>query len=89
MDRSDALQEHLRDRGIFAGILYPSPIHQQRAYAGTAALWPLPRSVSEYVCKHVLCLPMHPSLSAVDVDRVANAVNEFLVTVAPSIRAAA
>lgn len=85
----DRLQAHLKDLGILAGILYPAPIHQQRAYFASAARWPLDRSDAEYVCQNVLCLPMHPQLSAADVARVADAVNGFAATVAQPVRWAA
>lgn len=76
-ENRDALQAHLKDRGILAGILYPAPIHLQHAYRAIASDWPLDLFVAEHVCRHVLCLPMHPHLSAADVARVAAAVNEF------------
>jgi dTDP-4-amino-4,6-dideoxygalactose transaminase len=89
VDDRDALQAHLKDRGIVAGILYPAPIHLQQAYQAIASRWWLDLAVSEHVCRHVLCLPMHPHLSAADIARVAAALNEFrAVSTEPRRRAA-
>jgi len=85
----DELQTHLKDRGILAGILYPAPIHLQHAYHAIARDWPLDRSVAEHVCQHVLCLPIHPHLSAADVARVASGVGEFQKTTSVPTRRAA
>lgn len=88
-EERDALQAHLKHRGILAGILYPEPIHRQRAYVTIASDWPLDRPVAEQVCRRVLCLPMHPQLSTADVARVADAVNGFTGVAASQTRRAA
>lgn len=62
----DALQRHLADAGIQAGVLYPVPVHRQPAYAQPAARLP----ATERACAEVLCLPCHPGLTATDVDSV-------------------
>jgi len=88
-EHRDELQAHLKDRGIIAGILYPAPIHLQRAYHGIAGQWPLERGVAERVCRHVLCLPIHPHLSAADIARVVAAMSESQAMASVPIRQAA
>ena len=63
--RRDVLQTYLAARGIHAGILYPVPLHHQPAYACGQKL-----PVTEQACAEVLCLPVHPALTAADIDRV-------------------
>ena len=64
--RRDELKDHLAAQGIHCGVLYPTPLHQQPAYSSPVDLpW------SEQACDQVLCLPIHPRLSAADIDRVA------------------
>lgn len=65
--RRDALLVHLADRGIRAGVLYPTPLHRQPAYAASALCLP----ITERSCAEVLCLPVHPGLDLADIDRVA------------------
>jgi len=65
--RRDALLAHLVGGGIRAGVLYPTPLHRQPAYAEPDVKLP----VTERSCAEVLCLPVHPGLELADVDRVA------------------
>ena len=55
---------------------YPVPIHRTGAYApagfGRGSL-----PVAESLADRVLSLPMHPSLSAEEIERVAAAVHSF------------
>lgn len=62
----DEVQAHLAMKGVHCGVLYPVPLHRQPAYALDVAL-----PVTEAACAEVLCLPVHPLLSAGDIDRVA------------------
>ena len=62
--RSD-LQAKLAAQGIHCGVLYPIPLHQQPAYASEVQL-----PLSEKACDEVICLPVHPGLTAADIDRV-------------------
>ena len=57
----DALQAHLRERGIASAVHYPRPIHLQPSMAaGGGKAGDLP--VSEAVCRDVLCLPIYPEM---------------------------
>lgn len=69
-----ALQQHLADRGIQTLIHYPVPPHQQRAYDEWNGLsYP----VTERLHQEVLSLPMGPTLTPEDAERVVAAVNDF------------
>jgi dTDP-4-amino-4,6-dideoxygalactose transaminase len=62
----EALRAYLHDRNIVAGVLYPTPIYRQPAYANASVALP----ETERACAEVLCLPCHPGLTATDVDHV-------------------
>ena len=71
----DLLQASLRERGIESATFYPTPIHKQPLYQrlgyGDAEM-----PVAERLAGEVLSLPVHPALSASDVEAIAAAVNE-------------
>lgn len=66
----DAVHEALEEAGIGAGIYYPTPIHQLAAYDGYDVSLP----IAEALSKQVLSLPVYPSLSASDIDRIGETV---------------
>jgi dTDP-4-amino-4,6-dideoxygalactose transaminase len=72
----DRLQAGLRQRGIETGVFYATPIHRQPLYQrlgyGDASL-----PLAERLAGEVLSLPVHPALSAADVETIAAAVNEL------------
>lgn len=74
-DFRDALQEHLRRCGIETIIHYPVPPHLQRAYKNEFPGGQFP--VAERIARTELSLPMHPLMTAADVDEVIAAVNSF------------
>lgn len=70
----DALQAHLKGRGIDTLIHYPIPPHQQRAYAEWAdRRYPL----TEDIHRTILSLPVSPVMEAQDVDTVIAACNDW------------
>ena len=69
----DGLRARLVAEGIQTGVLYPVPIHRQPAYRDDAVSLP----VTEQSCRELLCLPMHPGLSAEDVDRVCDRIRAW------------
>jgi len=72
--RRDALQDHLRAHGIHTQVHYPLPPHRQPAYAGLLdAQLPL----TERLHREVLSLPIGPTLSEADVERVIAACQAF------------
>ena len=74
--RRDALQQHLRERGIGTSIHYPVPAHRQPAYhhlGYTEGQFPC----AERACREVLSLPLYPELTEGELRYVATAVNTF------------
>lgn len=58
----DALQAHLKERGIGTAVHYPNPVHFQPFYSnGTDRHGQFP--VAERVCNEILSLPMYPELT--------------------------
>jgi dTDP-4-amino-4,6-dideoxygalactose transaminase len=70
----EALQQHLQQSGIGTLIHYPTPCHQQLAYADVS--WPsLP--YAERFSRELLSLPMSPTLRPQEVALVAAAIRGF------------
>ncbi len=72
----DALQAHLKDRGIATAVHYPRPIHLQPAMARAGGR-PGDLPVSEQLSREVLSLPLYPELPLEDVHRIADEVAAF------------
>lgn len=75
--RRDALKAHLQQAGIPSVIYYVKPLHQQPAYSMYPTA-PGGLAVSEELPSRILCLPMHPYLSAGDQDRVIDTIADFI-----------
>lgn len=67
-DRRDALRAALAAAGIASAVYYPLPVHRQPAYAD--AYPGLELAESDAAARAVLSLPIHPTLSDADIDRV-------------------
>lgn len=67
----DPLAIHLREKGIYSTFRY-YPLHWVRHYGADVRL-----PGAEEAAETTLCLPLHQSLSDVDVDRVIEAVTQF------------
>jgi len=72
----DALQVHLRARGIGTDVHYPLPAHLQPVYR-SLGYQEGDFLVSEQLAREVLSLPMYPELTRVEVEAVAAAVRSF------------
>ena len=74
--RRDALQTHLKARGIGSAIYYPLPLHLQPCfkYLGYRT-GQLPES--ERAASEVLSLPVYPEMTRAQQDEVIGAVREF------------
>ncbi|GAB3993023.1 hypothetical protein GCM10029992_03590 [Glycomyces albus] len=68
----DRAQEILGEAGIGSAVYYPIPIHRLLPYRGGRD-WELPET--EKAAEQVLSLPIHPSLTESDLDRIAESVN--------------
>lgn len=75
-DSRDALQSHLQLAGIPSKIYYPVPFHAHKPYAtfiGKDEHWPN----SDWLCEHVLSLPMHTELDDETIAYITNSIKEF------------
>src|SRR5712692_10948040 len=76
VDRRDALQAHLRGKGIGNAIYYPVPLHRQPCFADLGyPAGSLPRS--EEAALEVISLPIYPELARAQLDYVIDAIREF------------
>ena len=76
----DAVQSALKAAGIPAMVYYPKPMHLQTAFSTV-----IPTEAKESccpvatsLCERVLSLPMHPYISAEDIDTVCNIILKTL-----------
>ncbi|MDH0304895.1 MULTISPECIES: DegT/DnrJ/EryC1/StrS family aminotransferase [unclassified Pseudomonas] len=75
-EQREALKKHLLEHGVQTLIHYPIPPHKQSAYKE----WnELSFPVSERLHEEVLSLPMGPTLSNEDADKVIAACNSFVM----------
>lgn len=74
--RRDELKAFLKERGIDTGIYYPLALHLQEAYQ-YLGYQPGDLPHSERATKEVLSLPVHPELSAEQLEYVASSIQEF------------
>jgi dTDP-4-amino-4,6-dideoxygalactose transaminase len=61
------------DFNVGSGVYYPIPNHRLESLAAFAPGLDLP--ATEQAAREVLSLPVHPSLSADDLERIVTAVN--------------
>lgn len=74
----DELKAFLADEGIASAVHYPIPIHRSEAYA-EAGDRPDPAPNASQLAQENLSLPMFPSLSGEQIQRVAAAVRDYFV----------
>ncbi len=75
-ERRDALRAQLQERGIGSEIYYPVSLHEQECFRDLGyARGDFPES--ERAAAETLALPVHPDLSAGDLDRVAAEIRDF------------
>ncbi len=71
----DAVAELLKEKGVGSAVYYPIPIHKQGAYA----VWNnVSFPAAEKAAAEVLSLPVHPSVTRGEIDRVILAMREVL-----------
>ncbi|MGV9311481.1 DegT/DnrJ/EryC1/StrS family aminotransferase [Streptomyces sp. NPDC003691] len=75
----DAAMAKLTEAGVGNAVYYPTPIHRLKPFwepdQKAGRNWDLP--VTEQAAAEVVSLPVHPSLSRDDLDRIVAAVNEL------------
>jgi dTDP-3-amino-3,4,6-trideoxy-alpha-D-glucose transaminase len=72
----DALREHLARRGVSSAVHYPVPVHRTGAYADLGLTeGSLP--VTERLAREICTLPLFPTMSDDDLQRVIDAVVSF------------
>ena len=76
----DAVQSALKAAGIPAMVYYPKPMHLQTAFSNVIPSEAKESScpVATSLCDRVLSLPMHPYISAEDIDTVCNIILKTL-----------
>ena len=72
-DDREGLAAHLDDHGVDSAVYYPTPIPELPAYEGVEASIPVASRASD----RVLSVPVHPELSARQVDAVAAALESY------------
>ncbi len=72
----DEVLSVLNERGVGAGIHYPTPIHRQAAFNGDCVV-PNPLEYTATFCDEILSLPMCPYLSDADVETVSQIVTQY------------
>ena len=73
--KRDGLVQFLNDRGIFPGVHYPVPAHQQSAFAKYSPAASLP--VTEELSKRIVSLPMYPTLGHDEVEIIISSIKEW------------
>ena len=73
----DALAQHLGECGITTGRHYPFAAHQQPGLSAGARI-PQSLALTEQITREILSLPLYPSLSPSQQERVVKAVRSFL-----------
>jgi perosamine synthetase len=72
----DDFRQRLADSGIGSEVYYPIPVHLQQVYAESYSEGMFPES--ERAAREVLSLPVHPSLTDEEIDRVIIGVSDAL-----------
>ncbi len=66
----DTLTTHLKEQEIGYGIYYPVPLHEQPIINDESEL-----PNTNTACKHVVSIPVHPSLTQEDREKVVETIN--------------
>ena len=82
-ERRDDLIAHLRERNIFCGIHYPSPLPEAAPFQ-TARTVPDGVPVSTSLSRRILSLPIYPELGDAAIVEIADAVESFSTAEVPA-----
>jgi dTDP-3-amino-3,4,6-trideoxy-alpha-D-glucose transaminase len=75
-EQRDELREHLSRSGIASAVHYPTPIHLTEAYA-ELGMTPGSLPVSERMAEQMCSLPLFPSMTDGEMERIVQAVSIF------------
>ena len=70
VDAREQVVGHMDQAGIQTAIHYPSPLHRQPAFRDRVRHGPL--ACAEKAARELLCLPLYPSLTSAQQDRIAS-----------------
>ncbi len=76
VDKRDELLESLKQKNIYLGIHYPSPVHRQPAYKNRV-LRAVDLSVTENLVERIVSLPIYPEFKVNDAQKVVEAIALF------------
>lgn len=76
-DRDGFARALREEHGIGSGAFYPTPVHRLAPFAAGAR--PAELGVTEVAARECLSLPVHPSLSSDDLERIVTAVNTLVM----------
>jgi dTDP-4-amino-4,6-dideoxygalactose transaminase len=76
----DALQAHLKERGIGTAVHYPTPVHLQPFYA-ELGYFQSQFPVAENLSKEILSLPMFPEMTIEQLETVASEIIKMPVSI--------
>ena len=79
--KRDALQTHLRERGVSTLVHYPAPVHRQPAYQGRLSQVGT-LTFTEQIAQEILSLPMYPELALNQIHMVARLIKHWEATIA-------
>ena len=77
--RRDAVRDYLAQRGVATGIHYPIPIHRTEAYAALMEEHDVAPRASA-LAGEILSLPMSPSLTGEQIERIGAALRQFALS---------
>ncbi len=77
LDRRDALQQYLAEKGVATGLHYPLPLHLQTAYKHFGHK-PGDFPVAERSAARLLSLPMFAELAASQIEYIVDAIKQFM-----------
>jgi dTDP-4-amino-4,6-dideoxygalactose transaminase len=75
----DVIMQGLAERGVGSSVHYPVPAHRQPAYEKASRI-PEPLEVTDRLSSEVLSLPMYPSLTEDQIDRVCEVLLDVIAT---------
>tara|TARA_R100001163_G_C5068434_1_gene208715 strand:+ start:13297 stop:14478 length:1182 start_codon:yes stop_codon:yes gene_type:complete len=72
----DAIVEKLKESGIQVSVFYPKGLHLQEAFKDNMEIYK-DLGTTEYVCDHVLNLPLFPELTDQELNKIVNTIKSI------------